>query len=621
MASKWIDNGNDGTFTLIRDDGERQVFMDPDGSFRRELDSMSDAKGTIKDQRGDATGMPIKQQVASESAALVPQPVSLPDARVAGAGGAIEPLGGGVDSAEDSESSAGGVKTTMGSSSRASSERTSGTSAVDPDKTGAIAKAGEDQIAAQRRANTADVANRSRILRDRYAAGVAQGAELKGQQDAQQLLLSKQAAIRDEILTERSEARKRPIDPSKGLGDGAGAMALAATIGSAIANVGRAWMGQAAQPITIIDDIVNRSIKLQLANRDLAIEDADMRYRGAVSEHDRIRARVLDTVTQQIQLQKRQVKTQEEWQSLGALAAKYEADLAQLNTQIAEKIAIKETENESRSSGSSSGTDQSVSVTPEDTSLDTGTFDPKWREAVEKIAPGVDWNAVDDAEIINVMSQGKFPGSSAAMRRARVTDYRDWAGKKAVASKNAEILDDLQSLVTAYAEGQDVSGLGRVARRLPPELLERGGKMTRQQFGAALSSTIKALSGTAASEKEVKRIEAFAGGSGSLDEVQTGIKIMRQLTSDTAKEVEADALNNEIYRVIESRKAERDAAEKASGANKKAADDAADTLAAPVDATADRQRRNRERAAQGIDDAVGAGAAIVPAPRGMGPKY
>jgi hypothetical protein len=603
MASKWIDNGNDGTFTLIRDDGERQVFMDPDGSFRRELDSMSNAKGVISDQSGDASGMPVQKRVAAESAALVPQPQMLPDARVAGAGGAIEPLGGGdVEEAGDSASSGGGVKTTMRQSGGSSSERSVGTSTVDADKTGAIAQAGTEQIAAQRRANQADVANRSQVLRDRYAAGVEQGAQLKGQQDAQELLLARQAQIRDEVLQERSAARKRQIDPARGLGDGAGAMALAATIGSAIANVGRAWMGQSAQPITIIDDIINRSIKLQLADRDLAIEDADMRYRGAASEHERIRARVLDTVTQQLDLQKRQVTTKEEWNALGALAAKYESDLAQLNTQIAEKVAIKETASESRSSGSSSSSGTDVQITPEQSGLDAGVFNPEWRKAVEKLAPGVDWDSVDDAEIINVMSQGKFPGSSPAMRKARVTDFRDWAAKKADADKNTEILDDLQALAAAYAEGQDVSGLGRVARRLPAELLERGGKMTRQQFGAALSSTIKALSGTAASEKEVKRIESFAQGSGSLDEVLQGVKIMRQLTSDTVKEVEADALNNETYRILESRKAERRAKASGAGANRAAQDAAADRSPSPSDEVplerANRERVERNRAAQ-----------------------
>lgn len=391
MATTFEDNG-DGSFTLVRDDGYRQAFMDPDGSLRAELSNMSGA-GTAAPARGYipetnafdprvkpvAAAAPIEPPAGagfspmSESpGALASNPAINPEAAAAATAPAMATI--------TIPGTPGSSKTTVQGPSSSVAKNDSRT---DKDPDGTIAAAGEKQIAAQREANTAAVEAKRKAI-DRNAQLIEQGrAHYQGQIDQATHLANIHEKARDEALAQRKTARQTPIDPSLALADGAGALALGAVIGSAIENVGLAWMGQSAKPINIIDNLVNRSLTIQRDQKQNNVDEASESVEFNRAELASAKANARVAVSQLLENQMARAENDNQRSALDALMKDNEAKLAAAELEYATAVAdeVTTSRTETHDTGGSSTTTESG--TPETTiQLPAGSSEEQAADAV-----------------------------------------------------------------------------------------------------------------------------------------------------------------------------------------------------------------------------------------------
>ncbi len=328
-----IDNG-DGTHTQIADNGTRSIVVDPTGSYGREIGSK--ALGIAGTVAGTIPGVGVLAGPAltAASGAMAPPPAGAPQPAAPLAPTASpemtpppEVLPGGPVAPE----------------TRTSTTSSHGTSGPDAASKALLLSRGEKAYESEKAAGTA-------------AAGAATTAASRHETEATQAMLAgytkeagamaaqqKYGEAYDAAMQEAKDARKKPIDVKEAFGDDRGAYAFLATMGAALANVGRAWMGQAMQPITVIDDLVNRSVKLQMDRRgqlvDAAHETADQQHQYMLDA----KARAYEGAKQQADARVALAKSKDEADAAGALSKALEAKADEANFEKAKSVASQAT--------------------------------------------------------------------------------------------------------------------------------------------------------------------------------------------------------------------------------------------------------------------------------------
>lgn len=351
MATSWKDNG-DGTIQLIRDDGYQTTLIDPDGSFRKELDANSSnvthsgnavvggqvAGGVSTDSSGNPVVQQPEQPVPGGFAPMAAPPANLAqnpvvNSQVAAEQQALAEAGGPGLRITVPPSPGASVTTTTGPSSSSTRQVT------DKDPTGELAKKQAGVIDARQEAIDADAESRRKNIEIQAAADAYARGEYQGRYDQATHLANTREVALNEALAQRKRARETPIDPSKAFADGAGALAFGAIIGSAIANVGLAWMGQSAQPINVIDNLVERSLRIQREQKAAAIDEASEGVEMSRAEMASAKADARAAADQLLRQKFAEAQTDQERNNISAIQKDNEAKLKQAEYEYAEAIA------------------------------------------------------------------------------------------------------------------------------------------------------------------------------------------------------------------------------------------------------------------------------------------
>lgn len=123
------------------------------------------------------------------------------------------------------------------------------------------------------------------------------------------------------------------------MADGAGALAMGAVIGSAIENIGLAWMGQSAKPITVIDDLVNRSLTIQRDQKKANVDEASESVEFNRAELASAKANARVAVAQLLENQMARADNENQRTALDALMKDNEAKLAAAELEYATAVA------------------------------------------------------------------------------------------------------------------------------------------------------------------------------------------------------------------------------------------------------------------------------------------
>jgi hypothetical protein len=476
MATRYVNN-NDGTFTLIRDDGHKQSFIDPDGSFRSELDKMSTGSGEIAGAKGDATASPAPQlnPLAGNSLAIPApsvSPVQPPQAglKVIGTNDVISPEAKRQLDAQQHSVNAETAAIASGSNANAgmpqpepaptttqlripgspgevSTTTTSPQTSVsrtmkDPD--GTIAAAQGEALGAQREANAALTEGKRKALENSGRLIMNETLRAETEHRVQEKILNEKETAYADALAARKTARDTPIDPAAAFADDGGAAAIAATIGAAIANVGLAWMGQSAQPINIIDNLVNRSISLQREQRQLNIDEASENVEMNKVQIAEAKANARAALAQQLNSQRAYVQNENELVALDALALDNEAKLkaaeAEYASAIADNVVVQET------TGGSS-------VTTKNGTPDTYV----------EIPLGSDEEQAGDA-----VNAARFDSGASAGEQTKATELKD---SVVALSQRERILAELEELENKHGAVSDVIGVWKGGRGVAAAVL------------------------------------------------------------------------------------------------------------------------------------------------------
>lgn len=351
MAARYVDN-NDGTFTLIGDNGAKASFMDPDGSYRNELDKMSTGTGEIAGASGDATASPTAPAPAGGFAPMGAPPPGL--ASNPALNPAAPPMvpGGAPPAPVAAPMSAAGpatlppqVTTTI-SAPQTSMTQTTGTSnyssgeqTTKKDPTGKIAAAQDRAIDAGHAANDALVEGKKNALVNSGHLIMNETLRAETEHATQTRIANQKEVAMADALADRKAKRAIPIDPGQAFADDAGGFALAATIGAAIANVGLAWMGQSAQPINVIDNLVNRSVAIQREQKQHGIDEASENVELTRAQSAEARANARVALQQQLDAQRRYTENDSQLQMLDSLYKDNEAKLARDEAEYAQAVS------------------------------------------------------------------------------------------------------------------------------------------------------------------------------------------------------------------------------------------------------------------------------------------
>jgi hypothetical protein len=393
MAARYIDN-NDGTFTLIGDNGQKQSFLDPDGSYRKELDSISTASGEIAGASGDATSRgfapmgnapaglagnpamqappaPVGRGYIPPAASYVPAAPVAPEPPMPNAQ-ELPPMGEGMPELPTATGPAPAppMRITMpGSPAKTQTTlsitapqttSTSGSSVEERDPNGTIAAAQSGAVDAQRSANEALEAGKSKALENSGRLIENETLRAYTENAAQTTIANQKEVAMNQALADRKAARAVPIDPSLAFAGDDGAAAMAATIGMAISNVGLAWMGQAAQPINIIDHLVDRSVAIQTAQKQQNVESASESVEMNRAQAAEARANARVSLAQQLDSQRAYVQNENETGMLDSLAKDNEAKLKQSEVEYAQAVADHVVKNNSTTHTSGGATQSTV---------------------------------------------------------------------------------------------------------------------------------------------------------------------------------------------------------------------------------------------------------------------
>ncbi len=154
--------------------------------------------------------------------------------------------------------------------------------------------------------------------------------------DAQKQLAEKNAAEQQErefnakVDAQRqknAETASRPIDPTEAFAGDGGAYAFMAAFGDAISNFGAALAGRGpvADPSARIESIINRSVKLQMEQKQADLEAGKITGDQLEADREHVRFKIATAAKQLIDTEAERAHTEAEYKGLGALKQRMSA--------------------------------------------------------------------------------------------------------------------------------------------------------------------------------------------------------------------------------------------------------------------------------------------------------
>jgi hypothetical protein len=497
MAPKYTPNP-DGTVTMTLDNGMTSSFIDPNGEHKNwgAPAAPQDVQALVNAPPSAMPGGNIRQPVANMPPVAAPPDTAagkpLPNTAEAPMRVTPEPL--------VIPGSAGTADTTTTTHVTGGTQGTSGLAPADKAK---VEAANQEASAAQHAAvnETADqnqkvALNHAMLAQTQFDAGKAKEAGALKAQD-------EYATAYKSAIDERAAARARKISPSEAFGDDRGAYAFLATMGAAIANVGRAWMGQAMQPITVIDDLVNRSVKLQMAQREsdalAAGEKADVSHEAMLAAKSDAHEGAAQWAAAQTALS----KSAEEAATYKALAAQQSAAAAQADAERARSIA---------STVTSSTTNQTHTAIK---SAPTGA-------GPSLMVPGAQ-RAEQESQVLHDAAARMLPGAKPRDIMRAVNDFTEQRRNQAAARDS---IRHAQELMKQFG---GAPGFNRFTGETP-RLLTGDEGAAMQQAMQSVGQQVRQALGASTSQGEAERLDKLLHGRGDQASIERGLaQVMSEL--------------------------------------------------------------------------------------------
>lgn len=153
------------------------------------------------------------------------------------------------------------------------------------------------------------------------------------------------------------EDAKRPIDPAQAFAGEKKWYAFMAGFGDVLRNVGAALAGKGpvVDPGKVLDDLVERSVQLQMAQKEQDLKAGRISIDRFNADRETIRHKLGVVVSQLAQTELDKAQNEQAYKALGAVKAKGDAIIADARAKGAQALARQETiaESQSRTSGGS----------------------------------------------------------------------------------------------------------------------------------------------------------------------------------------------------------------------------------------------------------------------------
>lgn len=240
-------------------------------------------------------------------------------------------------------------------------------------------------------------------------------------------------------VDERKLARQKPIDPGQAFADDRGAYAMMSVLGMSLANVGRAWMGQAMQPVQVIDQLIDRSIKLQMAQKEQNVaaagESADLARENMLA----MRSNAHEAAAQALDARLSFAKSQDEVALIKSMAADQRAKADQLDIDRAKALATKRT------------VDDSVKQEAKNKMMAGG--------GAQLVIPGSE-RAQQDQQILRDAAKQAYPGLKPSEQQEQVSKFSDKVQKHSEAEAALTHAKETLNALTENGKRSGVPGYG-----------------------------------------------------------------------------------------------------------------------------------------------------------------
>lgn len=458
-------------FQLHFDDGTDFHTQDPDGSIRKQVDSIV-SKGSAQNpshmgeqdpNTGELLVPPPDASISDVASAAynslkAPEAVAAEQARAAPPPSAAAPAMGGASAAgvpgaapQDLAPQVVNVPAGEGQTTTMSESTTSGLS---KEGKASVLAANETARKSQGAADLSNIETTTAIRHHAYDTAVANQAKIQGQLDAAESEKKTRDALVSDELRRIQERNAQPIDPKAAFKqDGMGAYALLASIGTAISNIGDRLNGQRGEDVLKpINDIIDRSVKTQLAEKQAAFETGRLTLAAYQSQAQETTSHLYALAGQQMLAQAKVADTEEEKMGIQSLAASLQAKRDASAATAAQAVA-----------------DHKTSVWKQSTK-------PGTPATTMIVPPGGNDDAINQRMIEDAGARS-YPGLKPEQRQKQIDEFHKQYDKTRTIGAEADSFEkELKAL-----PGNDLPGSGVIAGHLPGALISSEGVGFRQK--------------------------------------------------------------------------------------------------------------------------------------------
>jgi hypothetical protein len=404
---------NPDWITLKFEDGtESTPVQDPDGTYRAEVDQIAKKiMGVPPDPMANATASLGSDLAGGAGAAVsktdavsglgdfkITEPVTAKPAQQGGDAGAIRgalksamraPAEGGMPAggapiappaapaaqpAQPPPTAGPGPLVTTGSTSswqRTDNTQRSSSGIAEADRP-KVEQTQEAAIGKAEQANEADFAARANQVWSEWGR-LTENA--KKQVAERSVLQEQERAFNGKLESaykKYDEDAKRPIDPAQAFAGEKKWYAFMAGFGDVLRNVGAALAGKGpvVDPGKVLDDLVERSVQLQMAQKEQDLKAGRISIDRFNADRETVRHRLGVVVSQLAQTELDKAQTEQTYKGLGAIKAKGDAIVADARAKGAQALARQETIAESHGSTTGGTTERKTKADGGAASLD-----------------------------------------------------------------------------------------------------------------------------------------------------------------------------------------------------------------------------------------------------------
>lgn len=306
----------------------------------------------------------------------------------------------------------------------------------------------------QGEADAATIEATTSIRHHAYDTAVANQAALQGKVDAEEKEKKTRDALVSDELRRIQERNAQPIDPKAAFKqDGMGAYAMLASIGTAISNIGMRAEGQQGEDVLKpINDIIDRSVKLQLAQKQADFESGRLTLAAYQSQAQETTSHLYALASQLTLAQAKVADTEEEKMGIKSLAATLQAKRDAAATTAATALA-----------------DHKTSVWKQSTK-------PGAPAQTMIMPPGGNDDAINQRMVEDAAARS-YPGLKPEQRQKQIDEFhKQYDKQRTIAAEADNFEKDLKAL-----PGNDLPGSGVIASHLPGALISSEGVGFRQK--------------------------------------------------------------------------------------------------------------------------------------------